>query len=551
MQTGTSGVGGGSTGAASLSGAGAPGLQTSVVAVQGGLAASATQIDLGPVEMGKPATRFDWEITSLGSSPVEGLRLTSTSADDIAVADGCGARIEAGAHCTIGLTYTPHMAGTLGAKVTLGNTGGVQLDLSLSVESELRVTLVKTGNGRVISTPVGLDCGGTCSALFESGTVLQFEIQADPGSVFEGLDGAACSPGESCTLAVTASTELGLRFARANNVVFVSSESFSPTLGGVAAYDAECNRLATAAGLNTPSGDGYIAALSASTSSFTSRLRPGVRGWARMDGKPFADTVQELLSGVIYHPIMFDEHGSAQLWRMLTGTQPDGSVGDNCSDWSDPTGSVVTGYATGGTEWWIDAAPSMPCDTPLPIFCLGNTNTAPLVLPTATGKRIWHTNTAYIPGSMSPDEKCALEKPNGVSAARALVAYADRPASSVLDLASNYVRPDGQLVGTGQQLINGGNDTLWGSVPSLGAVIQTGLWQAADGSYGPGGNIFLVWNGARDLISVGAAADNCDNWTATTDTGLAGIFAQAQEQFWQRGGPDNCSASAFLYCVEP
>jgi hypothetical protein len=103
-------------------------------------------------------------------------------------------------------------------------------------------------------------------------------------------------------------------------------------------------------------------------------------------------------------------------------------------------------------------------------------------------------------------------------------------------------------VGTGRQLVGGGNSPLWRPF-NADAVIQTGIWQAADGSYAPG-DPFLVWNGATDLVQAAAPEDNCDDWTSTAGTGHAGIFQQAQSQYWARGGADNCTATAYLYCVE-
>jgi hypothetical protein len=80
-------------------------------------------------------------------------------------------------------------------------------------------------------------------------------------------------------------------------------------------------------------------------------------------------------------------------------------------------------------------------------------------LPSFPGKRIWVTNSAFVPGSMSPDQKCQSERPLGVTAGVALLAYTDRPASAVLDLAASYVQPDGQLVGTGAELLAVGAGT--------------------------------------------------------------------------------------------
>jgi hypothetical protein len=381
-------------------------------------------------------------------------------------------------------------------------------------------------------------------------------VEPAPGWLFAGIEGAECDIlNDTCSLDVGTSSTLTARFVEiANNLAFVSSEAFPATLGSAAAYDAECNRLATAAGFNTATGDGFIAATSDAAGAFPARLRPGVRGWIRRDGKPVADTVEALLLGAIYHPVSFDERGGFEDGRVLTGTRPDGTVGDNCVDWTDASATVTAGFAAGGPGYWTDATPAQSCAGLLPVLCLGNTSTAPLVPSTSSGKRIWRTSTPYTPGSSSPDVACALELPAGVGAARALVAHADRPASAALDASSNYVRPDGQLVGTGQQLIDAGSEASWTGAFRAGRVIHTGIWQAADGSYAPG-DVPLVWSGALDLSSPASADTSCNDWSATTGTGLTGMFQLAQRDFWGAGEPASgaraCTTAAHLYCVEP
>jgi hypothetical protein len=120
----------------------------------------------------------------------------------------------------------------------------------------------------------------------------------------------------------------------------------------------------------------------------------------------------------------------------------------------------------------------------------------------------------------------------------------------VLDAASDYVRPDGQIVGTGQQLIDAGSEASWTGVFRSGRVIQTGIWQASDGSYAPG-DVPLAWSGAQDLSSPATPATNCNDWSATTGTGLGGMFQLAQREFWVGGAAGACSTPAHLYCVEP
>ena len=57
------------------------------------------------------------------------------------------------------------------------------------------LTVVKagTGSGTVTSSPAGITCGSTCSALFASGTSVTLTATADSGSTFAGWSGEGCS----------------------------------------------------------------------------------------------------------------------------------------------------------------------------------------------------------------------------------------------------------------------------------------------------------------------------------------------------------------------
>ncbi|MFZ4707603.1 MAG: MopE-related protein, partial [Bacteroidales bacterium] len=57
------------------------------------------------------------------------------------------------------------------------------------------LTVSKTGNGTgvVSSTPLGIFCGGTCSASFSSGTMVTLTATADAGCTFNGWSGGGCS----------------------------------------------------------------------------------------------------------------------------------------------------------------------------------------------------------------------------------------------------------------------------------------------------------------------------------------------------------------------
>jgi hypothetical protein len=335
-----------------------------------------------------------------------------------------------------------------------------------------------------------------------------------------------------------------------NNRAFISSESFAPTLGSTAAYDAACNRLAVAAGLSAQADASFIAAMSDAATPFVSRLKPGVHGWVGVDGRAFVDRLDLLDFSTVYYPMTWDEAGNwVPVSQFMTGTNPDGSANvNNCADWTDAAGGVALASDSRlGPGWWISSG-SVRCSDVAPILCLENSKTDTLVRPTVAGKLIWRTNTPYVPGSMTPDQKCQSERPPGVSAARAFVSYPNAPANDVLDQAALYVRPDGSLVGTGAQLRTGSISTV---ATSLAGMPQTGIWQSADGSYASVDDR-MTWTGTSHVFDTAQPGESCAGWTSTAGTGFQGNSLVLSAGYWQNTADlIPCTTPAHLYCVEP
>jgi GH25 family lysozyme M1 (1,4-beta-N-acetylmuramidase) len=69
-----------------------------------------------------------------------------------------------------------------------------------------------TGAGTVVSSPVGVSCGSTCSALFEAGTEVTFTATPDSASSF-GVWGGVCGGVDpTCVLTVTSPIDVAARF---------------------------------------------------------------------------------------------------------------------------------------------------------------------------------------------------------------------------------------------------------------------------------------------------------------------------------------------------
>jgi hypothetical protein len=73
-----------------------------------------------------------------------------------------------------------------------------------AVPATLSVELAGTGTGRVLSTPAGIDCPGTCTAGFPVPTRVELTPLADEGSAFAGWSGDAdCEGGQIALFADT------------------------------------------------------------------------------------------------------------------------------------------------------------------------------------------------------------------------------------------------------------------------------------------------------------------------------------------------------------
>ncbi|HXU06702.1 MAG TPA: hypothetical protein VN903_37355 [Polyangia bacterium] len=83
---------------------------------------------------------------------------------------------------------------TGGAGGTTGGTGGQPV-----VYQTLTVAKSGAGMGTVASTPPGIDCGATCTAMFAQGAMVMLAATPDGQSLFTGWSGA-CSGGGTCVV---------------------------------------------------------------------------------------------------------------------------------------------------------------------------------------------------------------------------------------------------------------------------------------------------------------------------------------------------------------
>lgn len=80
-----------------------------------------------------------------------------------------------------------------------------------AVVDRFPVTVSKTGDGKVTSSPAGIDCGVVCTATFDDGSAVTLVPNPDPGWTFSGWSGA-CSGASTCTLLVNGPLNVGATF---------------------------------------------------------------------------------------------------------------------------------------------------------------------------------------------------------------------------------------------------------------------------------------------------------------------------------------------------
>jgi hypothetical protein len=137
------------------------------------------------------------------------------------------AGIDCGTDCTapypigtiVTLTASPDpgaaFLGWSGACAGQGNPCQVTMDSpKVATASFSRVlSVTKTGNGRVTSSPAGIDCGTDCTESYPDGTVVTLTAIPDSGWTVLGWSGACAGQGNPCQVTMNDSKNAAVTFA--------------------------------------------------------------------------------------------------------------------------------------------------------------------------------------------------------------------------------------------------------------------------------------------------------------------------------------------------
>jgi hypothetical protein len=173
----------------------------------------------------KPKFLLKVKTTGTGTGKVES---TSPVSPKIDCGSTCEAEYEEGTKVTLtqaasaGSKFTEWSGactGTGTCEVTMSAARSVSAEFKLlpKPKFKLSVTRTGTGTGTVTSSPVGINCGATCSFEYEEGKVVELKPLASAGSKFTEWSGActgqgACKVTMSSAKAVTARFDLVPKF---------------------------------------------------------------------------------------------------------------------------------------------------------------------------------------------------------------------------------------------------------------------------------------------------------------------------------------------------
>ena len=110
--------------------------------------------------------------------------------------------------------YTPAdgFEGTDGFTYSVSDGRGRTATAGVSVHvATYTLTVAKTGNGRITSTPPGIDCGTKCSAELVNGSTVTLVADPDPGWTLGGWSGACTGTG-ACTVTMDAAKSVQADF---------------------------------------------------------------------------------------------------------------------------------------------------------------------------------------------------------------------------------------------------------------------------------------------------------------------------------------------------
>ena len=155
-------------------------------------------------------------------------------------------------------------------------------------------------------------------------------------------------------------------------IAFVSSGSYTGSLGGAEGADALCVGLADAAKLLNP--EGYRAWISVDKDTAYSRIPKVLDAYYRLDGKQIASNYLDLFDGKLSNPLNIDEAKKERGGKAWTNTTPAGhtaSESDDCKSFSSMIGGDpgIVGFVGETGPAWTQQELKASCLNTWRLYC--------------------------------------------------------------------------------------------------------------------------------------------------------------------------------------
>lgn len=337
------------------------------------------------------------------------------------------------------------------------------------------------------------------------------------------------------------------------NYAFVSPETVTGAMGGLAGADQRCNDWASAAGLP----GNYRAILSDATTDAASRLA-GARGWIRPDGRPVADRPADLFyPNAPLAPLRIAADGSDQgpvsAWSASgnDGVYKTVANGTDCNGWTSGSDTLLAWYGFANTTAeWLDRGTRWACSSQAHIYCLQVDHNTPLSVGAyaENGRRMFVSSGTFSvsSGLAGADALCAADAAsnsalNGATFLAFLATDGSSAASRFSPSATPIIRLDGlRIADNFSALIS--NDLI--HPPTLRIDGEAYSWRVATGAATP--------------TDSGMAATTCNSWSTAASGNLTEGFSYSTsrnegDRRWFGNTGSTCanhSNTVPVYCLE-
>ena len=131
---------------------------------------------------------------------------------------------------------TPHGPVLWGQFMGNAKHTGTAVPQSGRIHHSLTVSRTGSGNGSVSSAPAGINCGSSCTAMYDTGTPVKLTATPAGGSTFSGWGGACAGQGNPCTATTNSDSTVTATFQLSPPAVNSGGGGGGPCFIATAAY---------------------------------------------------------------------------------------------------------------------------------------------------------------------------------------------------------------------------------------------------------------------------------------------------------------------------